>query len=80
MLISFIIILLCIIAIGAVGDLFFNALGFSIRIFLSVVLIIASVYLIIKMSFVLVPWILILSIITLIIGIIWGIKSVVKRI
>lgn len=75
-----IIILLCIFAIFALGDLFFDALGFGLKIAFSIILIVASAYLIVKMFFVLIPWMLILSIAVMAIGIIWLIKSVVKRI
>lgn len=75
-----ILILLCIFSIFAIGDLFFNALGFGLKILFSIILIIASTYLIVKMCFILIPWMLYLSIMVMIIGIIWLIKTVVKRI
>lgn len=75
-----IIILLCILAIGAVGDLLFDAFGFGLKMLFSIILILASLYIIIKMFFVMIPLILVLGIITFVVGMIWCIKAVVKKV
>lgn len=77
---TILIILLCIILLSGIGDLIFNALGFGVKLFLSIVLVIASAYLAIKMLFVMIPWVFVISLIALVVGIIWLITSVVKRI
>ena len=80
MLETILIILFCIVLLSGIGDLLFDALGFGVKVFLGIVLVLASIWLIIKMIFLFVPWIFILSLIGIIVGIIWLIKTIVKKV
>ena len=78
MLETILIILICIILLGGIGDFLFDALGFGVRIFLSIVLVIASIWLGIKLFVAMIPWMFVISIIAFIVGIIWFIKAIRK--
>ena len=74
------IILICILLLGGLGDFIFDALGFGVRIFLSIVLVIASIWLGIKLFVVMIPWMFVISIIAFIFGIVWLIKAIKNRV
>lgn len=77
---TIIVILLCILLLSGIGDLFFDALGFGVRLFLSIILVVASVYLAVKLLFAMIPWMFGISVAAFIIGIIWLIYTVAKRV
>ena len=80
MLDTILIILLCIILLGSIGDFFFDALGFTARVILSIVLILASAYLVIKLFFAMIPWMFVISLIALVVGIVWLIRAIIRRV
>ena len=73
-----IVILLCALLLGGVFDWLFNLVGVGVKIFLSIVLILAAIYLGIKVLVVMIPWMFIISIIALIVGIVWLVKSIFR--
>ena len=77
---TILIILFCLVLLSGFGDLIFDVMKGGIKIFLGIVLILASVWLIIKMTIVMVPWIFVLSIVGVIVGAIWLIKALVRKI
>lgn len=77
---TIIVILICILLLGCVGDLVFDIFSFSIKLFLSFVLIIASIWLGIKLFIVMIPWMFTIAFIAFIVGIIWLIKAFKKRV
>ena len=77
---TILIILICIVLLSGIGDLLFDALGFSVRIFLSVVLVIASIWLGIKLFIVMIPWMFVIAIVAFIVGIIWMIKAIKNKV
>lgn len=76
---TIIVILLCILLLSGIGDLFFDALGFGVRLFLSIILVVASAYLAVKLLFAMIPWMFGISVAAFVIGIIWLIYTVAKR-
>ena len=77
---TILIILICIVLLSGIGDLLFDALGFSVRIFLSVVLVIASIWLGIKLFVVMIPWMFVIALIAFIVGIVWMIKAIKNKV
>lgn len=76
---TIVIILICIVLLSGIGDLFFDVLGFGVKLFLSAVLIIASAWLAIKLLFAMIPWMFGICLLAFVIGIIWLVRVVVKR-
>ena len=77
---TILIILICIVLLSGIGDLLFDALGFSVRIFLSVVLVIASIWLGIKLFIVMIPWMFVIALVAFIVGIVWMIKAIKNKV
>lgn len=73
---TILVIVICILLIGGVGDFLFDAFGFGLKLFLGLVLVFASAYLVIKMFIAMIPWMLVISLIALIFGLVWLIKTV----
>lgn len=77
---TILIIIICVVLLSGIGDLIFDALGFGVKLFLSAILIIASVWLGIKLLFAMIPWMFGICLIAFIVGIIWLVRVVVKRV
>lgn len=77
---TILVILICIVLLSGIGDLLFDALGFSVRIFLSIVLVIASIWLGIKLFIVMIPWMFVIALIAFIVGVIWMIKAIKNKV
>ena len=72
-------ILICVLLLSSIGDAFFKFLGFGVKVFLSIVLVIASIWLAIKMIVFMIPWMFVLACIAFIGGILWLINTMIKK-
>lgn len=73
MLETILIIVICVLLLSSIGDFFFKFLGFTTKIVLSIILILACIWLLIKSTIIVIPLLLYIA---LILGVIWLFKTI----
>lgn len=73
---TILIIIICTLLLGSIGDIFFKVLGFTAKIILSLILIIACIVLLVKTTIIVTPIFIYLALIA---GVIWLLRTIFSK-